>query len=224
MRMTLDRAANIALLIAAFSVAWTTFSNAPGASRAPSTTLPVSEPVAVSDWRQLLRGGRWIGDSTAPVVIVEFSDFECPFCARFHAVADSVLDEFDGTAARYYVHYPISGHRFAVPAARVAECAADQGRFREVHSELFRSQDSLGLKSWESIADAAGIPDLKAFMRCNAATDEPTEVTWGRRLGDSIGVSATPTVIINGMRYAIPPYGNLRSEVKRLAATVSVDG
>jgi protein-disulfide isomerase len=224
MRITLDRAANLALGLAALSVAWTSLSRRELPPRGSGVAGPSSEPVSVANWRELLTGGHWIGDSTAEVVIIEFSDFECPFCARFHATADSVLQEFEGSVARYYVHYPIGSHRFAIPAARAAECGAKQGRFREIHDKLFKFQDSLGLKSWEAIAEEAGLPDLDAFSRCNGTSIEPEEVTLGRRLGDSIGVAATPTVIINGKRFAVPPYANLRREVEHLVRPGSVDG
>jgi protein-disulfide isomerase len=103
------------------------------------------------------------------------------------------------------VHFPLRSHRLALPAARAAECAAEQGAFEEMHRTLFARQDSLGLKSWGSYAAEAGIPDTARFLECTASQRSFPRVEAGRRVGEREGVSATPTVLVNNWRLRRPP-------------------
>src|SRR5262245_61999730 len=77
----------------------------------------------VENWSDLLDSGTQIGLSSASVKIIEFSDFECPFCARFGNALRDVRAKYPNDIAVVYVHFPIPTHRFAIPAARAAECA-----------------------------------------------------------------------------------------------------
>src|ERR1051325_2325767 len=119
-----------------------------------------------ADWRQLLSAGRVMGDSSAPIKIIEFADFECPFCRTADSVLHLVQQEFGSTIAVVFVHYPLHMHRFAEPAARAAECAAAQGQFVAFHDLLYREQDSLGLKTWDEFAHEDGISDSSRFAEC----------------------------------------------------------
>jgi protein-disulfide isomerase len=129
---------------------------APGASA-------VQEPVLVDNWRSHLAKGVRFGSATAPVQLIEFADFECPFCASLHVNLKALRDRHPSKVALSFVHFPLPGHRFAKPAARAAECAGEQGRFEAMHDRLFESQDQLGVKSWLEFATDSGVPDLKAF-------------------------------------------------------------
>jgi len=122
--------------------------------------------VFIPNWRSELAAGVPLGPSNAPVQLVEFSDFECPYCASLHANLKSVLERFPADVAITYVHFPLSMHRFAVPAARVAECAGNQGRFAAMHDLLFEEQNEFGLKPWNEFATDAKVPDLAAFEAC----------------------------------------------------------
>ena len=99
-------------------------------------------------WRSLDSVGRRIGSPNARVTLTVFSDLECPFCRRLHERYERLASAFPEDVAMNFIHYPIGSHRFAVPAARAAECASRQGRFAQFVSVVFHSQDSLGLKSW----------------------------------------------------------------------------
>ncbi len=80
------------------------------------------------------------GPRTAPVIIVEFSDFECPFCSRAYATVNQIKSEYGDKVAIAYKHLPLSFHPNAEPAARAAVCADKQGKFWEMHDKLFEVQ------------------------------------------------------------------------------------
>jgi protein-disulfide isomerase len=110
-----------------------------GASSASSISGP---PVMVDDWGPLVAAGHRIGPSNAVVTILEFGDFECPVCGSYQqtTLAPFLLENAT-TAALVYRHWPLSYHRFAMPAARASECAARQGAFPAYHHELYAHQD-----------------------------------------------------------------------------------
>lgn len=174
--------------------------------RGPAVAVEGGEPVEIADWQSLEAVGHWIGPSDAPVRLVEFADLECPFCRRFHQAFSEVRSEVGDAVSLLYVHYPLASHRFALPSARAAECAAIQGAFAQFVDAVFRGQDSLGLKTFGSFARDAGIPDLDRFESCTAEQSATFErIDGGREAGERLGVSGTPTVIVNGWQHPRPP-------------------
>ena len=122
-----------------------------------------------------------------------------------HARDLAIARKYPGQIALTYVHYPISGHRFAMPAARAPECANDQGRFQAMYDQLFEGQDQFGLKPWDDYATAAGVPDLAAFDACVKKTEPIPRVEEGKAPGAKLDVQGTPTIIINGWKLGKPP-------------------
>ena len=178
------------------------------------------------EWRSYLPKGVLIGPSTAPVHLLEFADFECPFCGNFHKTLRVMRDRYPTQVAVTFIHFPLPGHRFAMPAARVAECAGDQGRFREMYDQLFDRQDQLGLKPWSDYATDAGVPDIAAFDACIRKTDPIPRAEEGKALGAKLDVQGTPTIFINGWKLGHPPTdAELDQMVQRiLAGNSPVDG
>jgi protein-disulfide isomerase len=168
-------------------------------------TRAEQKPIWIANWRQYLSEGARLGSEAAPVQIIEFADFECPYCGSFHKTLAIVRQHYPTQVSLTYVHFPIPGHRFALPAARVAECAGDQGRFEAMYSQLFDGQESFGLKPWSDYAAAAGVPDLAAFDACIRRTDSVRRIEGGKQLGAQLDIQATPTLIINGWKLAHPP-------------------
>lgn len=181
------------------------------APRVPRAQIP---PVLVKDWQQLRAHGRWIGDSNAKVQVIEFADFQCPFCRKFNEAYEKTKTELGGDVSLLLIQFPLTAHHFAKPAALAAECAAAQGHYAEYHSVLFSNQDSLGLKSWASYAVDAGIRDTVPFNKCVTTTRSSARLAEENHVADSLGVRATPTVLINGWRYEIAPYDSLSSVVR----------
>jgi len=170
-----------------------------------SATSRLHESARVSEWRDALEAGRVVGDSGAPIKLIEFSDLECPFCREFHAVTQRILTRYPEDVAVVFVHAPFTGHRFAAPAARAAECAHAEGRFAAFVKSVFAKQDSLGLKSWVSFGRDAGITDTLLFAKCAAAVETVPIIERGLEVGRKFGITGTPTVFLNDWRFGTPP-------------------
>jgi protein-disulfide isomerase len=163
------------------------------------------EPVFIKNWKSQPAAGIRLGSINAPVQLIEFADFECPFCRDLHKTLRALRERYSAQVSLVYIHFPLQGHRFALPAARVAECADEQGKFEPMYDQLFDGQDEFGLKPWSDFARAAGLSDLAAFESCIKRTTPVPRVEQGKQLGATIDVKGTPTLIINGWMLAAPP-------------------
>ena len=156
-------------------------------------------PRRVENWAQLASAGQRMGPASAPVQIVEFSDFQCPFCATFRGTLAKLRAKYPDRVSVLYRHYPIDAlHPHARTAALASECAAEQGRFEPYHDLLFAEQDSIGSKPWERFAAEAGVPDADAFARCVAEERLAAGVQRDFELAEETGISLTPSIIFNG--------------------------
>jgi protein-disulfide isomerase len=173
-----------------------------------SRGITPQKPRFIEDWKSNLASGVRLGQKDAPVQIIEFADFECPYCRDFHKELHMLRDHFTDQVTLTFVHFPLPGHRFAMPAARVAECAREQGRFEAMYDRLFDEQESFGLKSWTEYASAADVSNLPAFQECIERKSPSVLIDLGRQLAAKLDVKGTPTVIINGWMLATPPSAN----------------
>lgn len=143
----------------------------------------------------------------APVTLVVFSDFECPFCRQTHPLLQQVLREHDGRVQLVFKHYPLSMHERAVPAALAALAAHRQGKFWEMHDLLFENQDALTDGDLEGYARTLGL-DLDRFRADVADAASLAAVEADKTLGRGLEVQGTPTVFVNGRRFE-EPFENL---------------
>jgi protein-disulfide isomerase len=157
-----------------------------------------TEAIEVSNWTEIDQTGRVLGPSDAVIRIIEFSDFQCPFCAQSHFALQEFRDRYPGRVATIYRHFPLPGHPYAFEAAHASECAGDQGMFEAYHHVLFERQSSIGQTAWDSFAEDVGIPDVEEFRRCMGEERFKHRVEQDREVGKSIGVSGTPAYIVNG--------------------------
>ncbi len=159
------------------------------------------------DWRDWRRDGRLIGDTAAALVVTVFSDLECPYCADFHARMKEIIRNLPKEVSMNFIHYPLRNHRQAWPAAVAAECAAEQGRFEDMLDVLFARQrsfggrDTLDPRAWLPEARAAGVLDERRFEDCVRSDRGGGLVDRGRRLGDKIGITSTPSYFVGGVRH-----------------------
>lgn len=144
------------------------------------------------------------GSPMAQITIVEFSDFECPYCGRAHSILQQVLSEFEGRVRLVFKNYPLSSHPRAMPAARAALAAGNQGKFWEMHDLLFEHQRQLEEEDLEGYAGELGL-DLERFRRDVASAETQRRVEADRAEGQRAGVEGTPTLYINGRRFREPP-------------------
>jgi protein-disulfide isomerase len=198
-----EKTAVVVLCLTAIVMAGTMVRRASGV--AGPRSVPEGPPTLVSDWESLSATAIAMGDPGNPVRVLEFADFECPFCRKFDSTMRAIQAANPKTVTRLFVHHPLKMHRFAVPAARAAECAGEQSKFSAMHDLLFAKQDSLGLKSWSSYAHEAGISNTAAFERCIGRTTPFARIEAGTALAEAYQVKGTPTVIINGWRFSRPP-------------------
>jgi protein-disulfide isomerase len=172
---------------------------------APPPAQAEQKPLFIKNWRTDLSRGVHMGSEQASVQFLEFADFECPFCASFHKDLKALGTRYPNKVALTFVYFPLPMHRFAEPAARVAECAGDQGRFEAMYDLLFEQQDKFGLKPWSEFASEAGVTDSAAFEACINRTEAIPRVAEGKALGNQLDIQGTPTVVINGWKLGRPP-------------------
>jgi protein-disulfide isomerase len=155
----------------------------------PRLTIPVSD-------RDHVRG-----PATAPLTLVEYGDYVCPYCGAAHPEVKRVLKELEDDLRFAYRHFPVTSiHPFAFQAAEAAEAAAAQGRFWEMHDRLFENQDRLGLQGLVAYARALGL-DLDAFVGELQHHVHAPRVREDFMSGVRSGVNGTPTFFINGVRH-----------------------
>lgn len=160
---------------------------------------PGGRPVSVANWKQYAVGGHRIGTGTAAVTIIEFAEFECPYCKSLAlGPLRYIRQKYGDVVSVIFRQSPMPYHRFAYPAARAAECAAAQGRFEQFHDALFEGQDSLGLKSFDEFAAAAGVKNLSGFTACTKSTAPLPVVVEDIAASKALGIRGTPTFIVNG--------------------------
>jgi protein-disulfide isomerase len=137
------------------------------------------------------------GESNAPITIVEFSDFECPFCSRAEESVKKVLDVYKGKVRLVYRDFPLPFHGKAQKASEAALCAQDQGKYWEMHERLFANQQALALPQLKEHAKALGL-DAAKFDQCLDSGTKATVVDASKKAGEAVGVTGTPAFFING--------------------------
>lgn len=138
------------------------------------------------------------GAADAPVTIVEFGDFECPFCGNLFPTMERVLEIYSEEVRIVFRHFPLrSVHPRAQQAAEAAMCADDQGRFWEYHDSLFGNQRALEVPDLKRRAVELGL-DTITFNTCLDSGRKFDFVERGLEQARSLGVSGTPTLFING--------------------------
>jgi protein-disulfide isomerase len=143
------------------------------------------------------------GPNDAKVKIVEFSDFECPYCSRAANVVTQIKQKYGDKVRFVFRQFPLPMHSNARQAAQASLAAHEQGKFWEYHDLLFQNQKALDRTSLESHAKQTGL-DLAKFKK---ALDEKTlgeKVDGDVKLGEKVAVQGTPTLFINGSRVENP--------------------
>ena len=164
---------------------------------APDTQIPTA-PLEKQDVKY--DGAPILGEEDAPVTIVEFSDFQCPYCARFFEQTFPQLKENyikTGKVKLAFRHLPLSFHQYAQKTAEASECANEQGKFWEYHDTVFNNQDQLSDTILSTWAGEIGL-DVKKFDDCLESGKYKEKVQADSNDAGSYGVSGTPSFFING--------------------------
>jgi protein-disulfide isomerase len=137
------------------------------------------------------------GPADAPVTIVEFSDFQCPYCKRVLPTLEQVEQKYGDQVRLVYRHYPLSIHPEAQKAAEAANCAGDQGKFWEMHDLLFEEQQKLAIVDLKDKATRLGL-DAEKFGQCLDSNQHAETVATDMRDAIAAGVDGTPAFFVNG--------------------------
>ncbi len=138
------------------------------------------------------------GNKEAPVTIVEFSDFECPFCSRARPIVNKVRETYGDKVRVVFRHFPLFQiHPEAQKAAEAAGCAEEQGKFWEMHDRLFANQGKLQVAELKGHAAALGL-GADAFNQCLDSGKHAGDTQRDAQEGSDYGVSGTPAFFING--------------------------
>lgn len=161
----------------------------------PAMTAPVEPRAEVA-----ADGNAVFGNANAKVTIVEFADYQCPFCARMVPTLKEVIKKYDGKVNWVYRDFPLTDiHPEAVPAAVAANCAGQQGKYYEMHHRLFEEIRNLGSDLYTKLGTELGL-DAARFSACLADPAQRDEVMKDQSVGIKLGVNGTPAYFINGRR------------------------
>ena len=139
------------------------------------------------------------GSPQAPVMIVEFSDFQCPFCKKVQRTLKNLLEKYQGQVSLGYRDFPLRGlHSQAELAAEASRCAAEQGKFWEYHDLLFGSPDELNRTGLAGMAQSLGLNERR-FEACLSSGKYTKQVEQDLQDGIRAGVEGTPGIFINGI-------------------------
>ncbi|MBL8955839.1 MAG: thioredoxin domain-containing protein [Myxococcaceae bacterium] len=137
------------------------------------------------------------GPESAKVTIVEFSDFQCPFCSKAHDVVEEVMAAYPGKVRLVFRHFPLDFHQQAPKAAEASLCANEQGKFWEYHDVLFKNQSKLQIDDLKAHAQGMGL-DAQKFNECLDSGRAGATVKTDQEAGQKAGVNGTPAFFING--------------------------
>src|SRR3954453_21422276 len=137
------------------------------------------------------------GPANAPVTIVEFSDFQCPFCSRLTPTLKAVEEKYGNKVRLVFRQYPLPFHQNAEKAAEASLCAADQGKFWELHDAMFGNQGELGVDQLKAKAASLGL-NADKFNKCLDSGEKAAAIQADIKAGSAAGVSGTPAMFING--------------------------
>jgi len=185
--------------------------NIPPAKRETETKDPVDLAIKEGEYIR--------GNPEAKVTIFEYSDYECPFCARFHPTLKQILTDYPEDVNWVYRHFPLDSiHPQARPAAIAAECAGEQGKFWEFSDALFENQANLSSDLYGQLAGDLGL-NTAQFNECVSSGKYADKVESDFQEGISVGVTGTPGSFINGV--IIPgalPYESVKAEIDKALA------
>jgi protein-disulfide isomerase len=158
--------------------------------------------------------GRLIGDSAASVRLIEFADFQCPFCVRAAAALKDLRARYPERFVVEFHHLAIPAHPHARDAAEASECAGEQGKFESFYYLVFENQSKVGVWSWREFAKRASVENLEAFDACFSGRRFAQRVDADMKAATQLGVRGTPTWLLRDSLFGgLPPVPQLEGWV-----------
>lgn len=169
-----------------------------GLLRSQATVLVRLQPPSIFRVAVSIDGAPVRGAAEAPVTVVEFSDFHCPFCKRAQTTLTQILERYPGKVRHVYRDFPVEGlHPQARQAAEAARCAHDQGKFWDYHDMLFTNSPRAAPDDLRRYAEQVGL-DVPTFERCVSTGAHRATVQRDLEEGARLGVTGTPAFFVNG--------------------------
>ncbi len=193
----------VVLLVLAFgaglATGYFTWGSPTAQAAAPGNAAAVSTPAPIQRVNVTVDGNPSLGPDNAPVTIIEFSDFECPYCKQWFTSTWPQLQKAYGSKIRLvYRDLPLTDiHPDAEPAAEAAGCAGEQNQYWAYHDRLF-SSSSLGQNVYISYATALKL-DVTKFTDCLNSHRYQADIQADAQYGKSLGITGTPTFFVNGI-------------------------
>jgi protein-disulfide isomerase len=153
---------------------------------------PAPPPVAIDTRGRPLRGS-----PSAPITLVEFSDYQCPNCRRAVKVMEALFQKYPDRFKLVHMDFPINASGVSRAVAHGGVCAQDQGRFWDYHDRAFQQQDSLDASSPAALAGALEL-DMERFEACMEDPSTRQKVAASEAEGKRLGITATPTLFVDG--------------------------
>ncbi|HYB98284.1 MAG TPA: thioredoxin domain-containing protein [Candidatus Limnocylindrales bacterium] len=141
------------------------------------------------------------GPADAPVTVVEWSDFQCPFCSQATALIKQITEAYPNDVRVVYKNYPLPFHQHAMPAAKAAIAAGKQGKFWEMHDKLFENYRTLSDEKYIEFATQLGL-NIDKFKADMAAPETAALISEEMKQAGQVGVRGTPSFFINGKQPA----------------------
>ena len=172
----------------------------PAATQAADATKTQPTPKEPTRYNVTTDDDPGIGPEDAPVTIIEFSDYQCPYCRRWTEQVEKQIIETYGDKVRIvYRDFPLTSiHPESLPAAEAANCAGEQGKYWEYHDALFAQKHGLGEKAYLAYAKDLGL-DVDKFSACLDEHRYRDEVMADREYAINLGIRSTPTFFVNGI-------------------------
>lgn len=164
---------------------------APVAGQAATAPVPARSEIVVTDSDHIR------GSKNAPVMLVVYSDFQCPYCGRHNSTMQNIIKKYGNKVAWVHRHFPLSFHENALPAAMASECASEQGKFWEFADKLFANQQNLNDGQYGIFAADLGL-DANKFSSCYTSNKYRDRVNTDMQNGQGNGVEGTPATFVNG--------------------------
>jgi protein-disulfide isomerase len=165
---------------------------------------PIELPAA--EWTAVQEGSHRRGPPDASLVIVEYADFQCPFCKMYNNdVLRPLAEHYPNDVAVVFRHWPLPTHPYAMNAAILAECAAEHGAFWQAHDLLYELSDSLEGLTPLRFAELLGFDDTESYQQCAESPVSVAKISADSATIIRLGGRGTPAVIVDGVLYDRPP-------------------
>ena len=156
------------------------------------------------------------GNPNAALTVIQFAEFQCPYCGRAKDTVDKVLKNYDGKVNMVFRDYPLGFHDRAIPAAIAANCAGAQGKYWEMWDAMMTNQRALSDTDLEGYATKSGVPNMDTWHQCLRDPAQVEEVRKDMTDGETAGVTGTPAFFINGVMISgAQPYEKFSSIIDR---------